>query len=65
MEKLELNTITKLSGAKLISYSGHEIKAVGKATIAVECKDKYYLLDVQVVNSDVIPYKYNRITKQQ
>ncbi|CAB3983765.1 retrotransposon-like family member retr-1 [Paramuricea clavata] len=33
----------------------HEIKAVGKATIAVECKDKYYLLDVQVVNSDVIP----------
>jgi hypothetical protein len=39
----------------LISYSGHEIKAVGKATIAVECKNKYYLLDVQVVNSDVIP----------
>ena len=43
------------TGAKLISYSGHKIKAVGKATIAVECKNKYYLLDVQVVNSDVIP----------
>ena len=41
--------------AKLISYSGHELKAVGKATIAVECKDKYYLLDVYVVSSDVIP----------
>jgi hypothetical protein len=43
------------TGVTLISYSAHEIKAVGKATIAVECKDKYYLLDVQVVNSDVIP----------
>ncbi|CAB4021658.1 Hypothetical predicted protein, partial [Paramuricea clavata] len=43
------------TGAKLISYSGHDIKAVGKATIAVECKNKYYLLDVQVINSDVIP----------
>ena len=41
--------------AKLISYSRHELKAVGKATVAVECKDKYYLLDVHVVSSDVIP----------
>ena len=40
--------------AKLISYSGHELKAVEKATIAVECKDKYYLLDVHAVSSDVI-----------
>ena len=48
---VKYNSKTK---AKLISYLGRELKAVGKATIAVECKDKYYLLDVHV-SSDVIP----------
>ena len=41
--------------AKLISYTRHEIKAVGKTTIAVECKEIYYLVEVQVVDADVIP----------
>ena len=52
IDGVKYNNKTK---AKLISYSGHELKAVGKATVAVECKDKYYLLDVHVVSSDVIP----------
>ena len=41
---------------KLISYSGHEMKTIGKITLLVEYKDKFYPAEFQVTaQEEVMP----------
>ena len=42
-------------GSKLLSYSGHEIKTLGKSDVAVDYKGRYHVIEFQVVDVDVIP----------
>ena len=42
-------------GSRLVSYSGHEIKTLGKSDVAVEYKGRYQVIEFQVVDADVIP----------
>ena len=41
--------------SKLVSYSGHEIKTIGKTDVVVLYQDRYHVMEVQVVEGDVIP----------
>ena len=43
------------SRSKLVSYSGHEIKTIGKADVVVLYQDRYHVIEVQVVEGDVMP----------
>jgi hypothetical protein len=43
------------SNSKLVSFSGHPIKARGKVRTTVRHKDKYFLLEIQIVSKDVQP----------
>ena len=42
-------------GSRLVSYFGHEIKALGKSDVAVEYEGRYHVIECQVVDADVIP----------
>ena len=37
------------SRSKLVSYSGHEIKTIGKTDVVVSYQDRYHVMEVQVV----------------
>ncbi|KAK3734026.1 hypothetical protein QZH41_017539 [Actinostola sp. cb2023] len=41
------------AGSKLVSYSGHTIKVVGKAVLLVTYKGKYYPIEFQITNQDM------------
>ena len=41
-------------GSRLVSYSGHEIKTLGKSDVAVQYKGIYDVIEIQVVYADVI-----------
>ena len=43
------------SRSKLVSYSGHEIKTIGKTDVVVLYQDRYHVMEVQVVEGDVMP----------
>ena len=43
------------SRSKLVSYSGHEIKTIGKTDVVVLYQDRYHVMEVQVVVGDVLP----------
>ncbi|XP_062589079.1 uncharacterized protein LOC134250729 [Saccostrea cucullata] len=43
------------SNSKLVSYSGHAVKACGKVLTSVRHKDQYFLLEIQIVDDDVQP----------
>ena len=43
------------SKAKLVSYSGHAIKTIGKYTMVCEHKKKYHDLEFQVIDGNVNP----------
>ena len=40
---------------RLVSYSGHEIKTLGKSDVAVEYKGRCHVIEFQVIDTDVIP----------
>ena len=40
---------------KLVTFTGEKIKTVGRALLECEFKDKFYVLEFQVVDHDVIP----------
>ena len=42
-------------GSRLVSYSGHEIKTLGKSNVAVEYKGRCHVIEFQVIDTDVIP----------
>ena len=39
---------------RLVSYSGHEIKTLGKSDVAVEYKGRCHVIEFQVIDTDVI-----------
>ncbi|KAK3741617.1 hypothetical protein QZH41_019256 [Actinostola sp. cb2023] len=41
------------AGSKLVSYSGHTIKVVGKAVLLITYKGKYYPIEFQITNQDM------------
>ena len=41
--------------SKLVSYSGHEIKTIGKTDVGVLYQDRYHEMEIQVVEGDVMP----------
>lgn len=43
------------SKAKLVSYTGHSIKTIGKADISISVQGKYHVIPVQVVDSETVP----------
>ena len=43
------------SRSKLVSYSGHEIKTIGKTDVVILYQDRYHVMEVQVVEGDVMP----------
>ncbi|CAB4029473.1 Transposon Ty3-I Gag-Pol [Paramuricea clavata] len=44
------------SKTKLVSYSGHSIKVIGKSTVPLEHKGKFYPVELQIAEkSDVVP----------
>ena len=43
------------SRSKLVSYSGHEIKTIGKTDVVVLYQDRYHVMIVQVAEGDVMP----------
>lgn len=53
-KKLSRHPMMK-SKARLVSYSGHPIETCGKTSLTITHKGKFYIVDFQIVNSDVTP----------
>ena len=51
----QMCTKVSKSKAKLVSYSGHAIKTIGKCTMVCEHKKKYHDLEFQVIDGNVNP----------
>ena len=49
------NEIVNSSLKKLVTFTGEKIRTVGKAMIECEYKDKFHVLEFQVVDHNVIP----------
>lgn len=43
------------SNSKLVSYSGHTVRACGKVQTSVRHKDQYFLMEIQIVDDDFQP----------
>ena len=43
------------SRSKLVSYSGHEIKTIGKTDVVVLYQDRCHVMEVQVIEGGVMP----------
>lgn len=54
-ESLKVNNKLNKSKAKLVAYSGHPLKTVGKVTIECEYKNKFYPITFQVVKGASCP----------
>lgn len=49
---LETNSRLKVSSCKLLTYSGHQMSPVGKATLTCEYKGRSHLIDFQIIDAD-------------
>lgn len=45
----------KCSKTKLVSYTGHRVTTLGKQQLLVFHRDKYHLVEIKIVETDLVP----------